>query len=720
MEGRRIIDRMVQEGRIERADVDRQALQAQRTNENLVDLVIDAGVLPEAEFLKYAANLYRTQFVGTEKLIRAPIERAVLEMVPIRLVERFGALPLLLDRRTQSLAVVVADLDQLDVDKQIAIAAQVRTVNLYVARPRTVRALIRRWYYGDSKPVQAILDSLRAPAPSSSSAAKSGGSPGIDLAGFGAVDDDDFAAPPPPPKPAAAPISIDFGGPKPAATSASSDFEDIPGLSTATPAPAPKPAPSPVQLPAFSLPAFSLDGGGASAKREARDEAESVAPPPPEKRVEGEPTPEGMLELASVLVALLEQSREELRGHSSQVARLAKRVAERVGVDDATIRCIVLAAHLHDVGKASNYHLTPLNVSQYEGHRLQATKSYLAPVRLLESAKLPRAVVDALTHLYERFDGTGFPERQTGRDIPLGSRILAVVESYVDITTNSKNPFRKVLSAKEACEALAKSRGAAFDPTIVDLVRLLVIGEDLDRKLDADRRRILIVDPDPEESTVLEIRLAEHGFDTVVVRDAEGATKKLTDAIFDLAVVEVELPGTDGFRFLQRLKSGSQPDMPLLVLTKRADRESVERGFALGVADYLIKPASADVVAAKIRLALDTVRPATPAAKVKGVSGQLSDMPLPDVVQILANGRRSGKLTVKSDGTSGELHFRDGFIFDANFGNAAAAEAVYAMLALIDGDFVLDSSFVPEENKINQSCESLLLEGMRRLDELRR
>ena len=189
-------------------------------------------------------------------------------MGPARLVERYGVLPLLIDRRTQSLAVVAADLDQLDVDKQIAMTAQVRSVNLYVARPRTVRALIRRWYYGDSKPVQAILESLRAPVAAAAPANTSGGAPGIDLSGYGNVgdDDDDYGAPAPVAKPAApAGIDMSFGKPAAAPSPGLADFEDIPGLSGGpAPAPAPQKAPTPAApvMPAFSLPAFALDGGG--------------------------------------------------------------------------------------------------------------------------------------------------------------------------------------------------------------------------------------------------------------------------------------------------------------------------------------------------------------------------------------------------------------------------------------------------------------------------
>jgi hypothetical protein len=99
------------------------------------------------------------------------------------------------------------------------------------------------------------------------------------------------------------------------------------------------------------------------------------------------------------------------------------------------------------------------------------------------------------------------------------------------------------------------------------------------------------------------------------------------------------------------------------------------------------------------------------------VNGSLTEMALPDVVQILYHGRKSGKLTIHSDGKRGEVQFCDGQIYDASFGEAAHEEAFYEMLCLSTGDFELDTNFRPGERKIELGPESLLLEGMRRLDE---
>jgi len=87
------------------------------------------------------------------------------------------------------------------------------------------------------------------------------------------------------------------------------------------------------------------------------------------------------------------------------------------------------------------------------------------------------------------------------------------------------------------------------------------------------------------------------------------------------------------------------------------------------------------------------------------------------VVQILFHGRKSGRLTLSSSGKKGEILFSEGQIFEATFGDVENEEAFYEMLCLTAGDFELDPNHVPGERKIQLNPESLLLEGLRRLDE---
>ena len=92
-------------------------------------------------------------------------------------------------------------------------------------------------------------------------------------------------------------------------------------------------------------------------------------------------------------------------------------------------------------------------------------------------------------------------------------------------------------------------------------------------------------------------------------------------------------------------------------------------------------------------------------------------MGLPDIVQVLFHGRKTGRLNVRHAGKNGEIHFLEGAVANAVMGDLAGKEAFYALLKLTDGDFALDPSYTPPKRIMEESAEALLLEGMRRMDE---
>lgn len=632
---------------------------AARTGERVEDALIETGTFEEAELLKLLAARYKTRFVSTERLCKADIDRKTLERIPHKIAERLQVFPVVYDARAASLSFVAAAPGEDDVEKQVLVVSGLREARALVARPAAIRAAIEKFYRKNPRAF-ADLSARETPPPSQLDV--------YDPSPF----DDGFEDP----------FTGLMSGP---AASIEVVREPEPPRAPAPPLAPPALAPRgtiPADLPSTDAPHID---------------------------------PEAYLETLNVFVSLLERERGELRGHSSQVARLSRLVAERVGLPPGDRHAISIAAYLHDVGKgAQGYHLTALNVARYEGHRLQAQKSREVPAKLFAAARVGDGVARILAHLYERFDGQGFPDRLAGKDIPYGARVLALVETYCDLVGNSRNPYRKVLSAPQALSVVRELSGTLFDPTLADLLRHVVLGEDTSQA--TGRTRALIVDPDPEETTVLEMRLLEHGFAVSVARDLAAARDQISNDPPDVVVTEVDLGGggQSGFelpRFIAELPEEQRP--ALVFLTTHSDRESVSRAFDLGAADYIVKPASAELVATK----LGQVAQSSARRQASGVSGSLREMSLPDVVQILCNGRRGGRLQIVSGGKRGEVHFADGQIHDAQFGGIGGEEAFYAMLKLTDGTFSLDPSFAPSRRVIHASAEGLLLEGMRRLDE---
>ncbi|MFK7985661.1 MAG: HD domain-containing phosphohydrolase [Sandaracinaceae bacterium] len=659
--GAQVLSWLREEGRVNDLALDEIRSFAERMGCRIEDAVVETGTLPEAELLKLLAARYGTRFVSTDRLARATVEPDALSRIPHEIARRLSVFPILIDRRTLALSIVVAAPSEDDVEKQVQVLSRVREVRSYVALPGAIDAAIRKHYEGDPRGFAQIkkryeVDQLDAP----SSGPAEDENPFNGLMTGAPVRRP--ARPTPPPRPPSPPV------------------------------PPPRPEPRGTKPLDGTIPAqFAI----------------SAIPDAPISR-------EAYVETLGVFVTLLERDRDELRGHSVRVAQTCRRVAERVGMSPDDTHALIVAAHLHDVAKGSGaYHLTPLNVARYEGHRTQARRSYLAPVKLFAGAGLSETATAILTHLYERWDGQGFPDRLKGKDIPYGARVLALAETYADLIGNSNNPYRRTLSTSQALSVLRDLGGQLFDPTLAEVLVNLAIGAQSDDTV-GSRRKALVVDPDPEETTVLELRLLEHGFAVDVARDFSNAMDRLS-AKPELVLTEVDLgSGPDGFELAKRIQALEGDPPALIFLTSRSDRDAVSRGFDLGAADYLVKPANPELVATKARQAIE----GADRKRGRGVSGSLREMSLPDVVQILANGRRGGRLQITCGGNRGEIHFANGQIHDAKMGDLNGENAFYAMLRLEDGSFSLDPSFTTEGDRVIQmSPEGLLLEGMRRLDE---
>ena len=660
-----LLQALVAEGLVVRASCDEALAYAREQNLYVEEALLQLSTLDESILLKFQANHYRTQFVSTLKLARAPISESLLRLVPHRLAAQFNVFPVRYDQRQGELSILTVQPDDLEMLRHVQHATGVQLVRPLVARPAAINAAIRVHYQDELHAFEQIRVGLRSEVEGAEfAAARSSRRARLTTQGVAAVGGSAVRRP------------TGYG------VAAGASMQAGPSLA----APVSHTQPYERGSEAAAMPA--------------------AEPPPPVVSLHD------YLETLHVLVALLENGRGELRNHSVNVARLCRRFCERLDLAQLESDAIVAAAYLHDIGKTSAFHLTALNVAQYDQHRQQARKSYLSPLRILESVRLPDGVSPILTHLYDRFDGKGFPDRLTGKEICLGSRVMAIVETYVDLTGHTSNPFRRRLTPQEAWDALSSFRGKVFDPNLVDVFKSVVLGDDLRAKLLSGGRRALIVDGDAEETTVLELRLVEHGYEVVIARNAREALDKLTQGL-DVVISEVDLLPFDGFSLLSQAREQGVT-VPFVFLSRQSESEVVQRGFDLGADEFIIKPASPEVVALKVNRVLEAGRRRRPNS---GISGSLSEMSLPDVVQILFHGRKTGRLTVDANGRRGEVHFCEGQIFEATYGEQSGEEAFYEMLCLTVGDFELDPAFQPTERRIELSPETMLLEGLRRLDE---
>ena len=155
-------------------------------------------------------------------------------------------------------------------------------------------------------------------------------------------------------------------------------------------------------------------------------------------------------------------------GHIRRVQVFATELGRRLGVsDERQQKAIAAAALLHDMGKlAIPEHILnkPGRLTSAEFERMKQHADLGAD--LLSSIRFPYPVVPIVRHHHESWDGTGYPSGISGTDIPLGARILSVVDCFDALT--SDRPYRPRLTTDDAFEILRERRGTMYDPLVVD------------------------------------------------------------------------------------------------------------------------------------------------------------------------------------------------------------------------------------------------------------
>ena len=155
-------------------------------------------------------------------------------------------------------------------------------------------------------------------------------------------------------------------------------------------------------------------------------------------------------------------------GHIRRVQVYAVELAKRLGVkDDRQLKAIEAAALLHDMGKlAIPEHILnkpgKLTAAEFETMKRHAAIG----ADLLSSIRFPYPVVPIVRHHHENWNGRATRLESPGPDIPLGARILSVVDCFDAL--NSDRPYRPRLSADEAFAILKDRRGTMSDPLVVD------------------------------------------------------------------------------------------------------------------------------------------------------------------------------------------------------------------------------------------------------------
>jgi putative two-component system response regulator len=155
-------------------------------------------------------------------------------------------------------------------------------------------------------------------------------------------------------------------------------------------------------------------------------------------------------------------------GHCDRLSRYAVALGEALGLDPEMLRALRLGGYLHDLGKIAvpdGILLKPGPLDPIEQERIRAHPGAGSDLVLgLRSLELVRPI---MRHHHEKWDGSGYPDGLKGEAIPLGARIISVVDVYDALHTD--RPYKAALSRSEAVSTLIRETDAGYwDPRIVE------------------------------------------------------------------------------------------------------------------------------------------------------------------------------------------------------------------------------------------------------------
>lgn len=194
--------------------------------------------------------------------------------------------------------------------------------------------------------------------------------------------------------------------------------------------------------------------------------------------------PERTLPFFEVLADAIESQDPFMRGHARRSAFYATLLADRLCLSVTEKRHVRLATFLHDIGKIG----VPYKLLTHEGPLGPEERSLIerhpeVGARLIAPLGVSPALVAAVRHHHERWDGTGYPDQLAGETIPLTARIVQIADSF-DAMTGGMRPDRPGCTRAEALAELERCAGTQFDPALVKEFAVVAEGASGEVELD--------------------------------------------------------------------------------------------------------------------------------------------------------------------------------------------------------------------------------------------
>ncbi len=153
-------------------------------------------------------------------------------------------------------------------------------------------------------------------------------------------------------------------------------------------------------------------------------------------------------------------------GHVERVTEYALAVATLLGWNESSLEHLRYGAILHDIGKIHIRESALLKTSSLNNEEQEEMKRHpVIGAEMITDIPNLAGAVQIVRYHHEQWDGKGYPEGLSGKDIPEGARIVAVVDAFDAMTTD--RPYSSALSLQEANEELLRCAGEQYDPGVI-------------------------------------------------------------------------------------------------------------------------------------------------------------------------------------------------------------------------------------------------------------
>ena len=293
------------------------------------------------------------------------------------------------------------------------------------------------------------------------------------------------------------------------------------------------------------------------------------------------------------LTTALESKDPRTMGHVQRVASYAAHLCDKLGMTADEKETVIKGAMLHDVGMIGvpDHLLTASALDDEDRGRVDDHTRMGASI--VEPMMTFRQFVPIVRSHHERWDGTGYPDRLAGDQIPLEAQIVGIANRFDEI-----HHERSLTETEAMTELLKEAEGGAFDPELAKIFASS-LDEDSPKPVASKHMRpraeprawVLCVDDNKMNRDLVAATLAEAGMHTVLASNGKEALELLDREPIDVVLLDLVMPVQDGTSTLKALRADARYEfLPAIVLTSHRDSRMRQEAIVAGADDFLNYP----------------------------------------------------------------------------------------------------------------------------------